>query len=83
MKVAPLALQSYDLRFDEKEEDGLTAYYVRKGKLTVCADDEDTDEKHMRDGFVVITPLTYDITDRDKLTLAKRLFEKGSSICKV
>lgn len=80
VKVAPLALQSYDLRFDEKEEDGRTAYYVRKGKLTVCADDEDTDEKYMRDGFVVITPLTYDITDRDRLTLAKRLFEKGSSI---
>ena len=76
VKVAPLALQSYELKFTEVSEEGRTAYYVRPGKLTVCAEGEDSDEKAMRGGFVVITPLTYDITDRQKLPIAKRLFEE-------
>lgn len=76
VRAARLALQRYELRFDEREEDGRTAYYVRPGKLTECAEDDDTDEKAMRDGYVVITPLTYDITDRAKLGLVKKLFER-------
>lgn len=76
VKVAPLALQSYALRFDEADENGRTAYSVRKGKLTVCADDEDSDEKAMRDGYVVITPLTYDITDYKRISSAKSYFER-------
>ncbi len=76
VRVRRLALQKYDLTFDEVIENGETAYYVRPGKLTVCSENDDTDEKAMRDGFVVITPLTYDITEHARLGLAKSLFEK-------
>ena len=80
VKVSGLALQKYELRFDERIEDGRTAYYVRPGKLTVCREDDDTDEKAMRDGYVVITPLTYDITDRAKLPLAREMFAREGSV---
>ena len=76
-----LALQRYELKFDEiLEPDGRLAYRVRPGKLTECAEDDDTDEKAMRDGYVVITPLTYDITDRAKFGLARQMFEKEGSV---
>ena len=80
VRAARLALQQYSLSFDERVEDGRTAYYVRPGKLTVCAEGDDTDEKAMRDGYVVITPLTYDITDRAKLGLVKKLFERDGNV---
>lgn len=76
VRAAGLALQKYELRFDERMEDGRIAYYVRPGKLTECREDDDTDEKLMRDGYVVITPLTYDITDKAKLGTVKKLFER-------
>ena len=81
VRVRRLALQRYELRFDEIiEPDGRIGYRVRPGKLTECAEDDDTDEKAMRDGYVVITPLTYDITDRAKFGLARQMFEKEGSV---
>ncbi len=76
IRVASLKLQRYDLRFDEHvEEDGRIGYTVRSGKLTVCPEGEKTDERAMRDGYVVITPLTYDITEYPRMELAEKLFE--------
>ena len=77
VRVARTELQAYDLRFDEMTgEDGRIEYYVRPGKLTICSETEYTDERAMREGYVVITPLTYDITDHKRFDKAKRLFER-------
>ncbi|MBO6061091.1 MAG: 5'/3'-nucleotidase SurE [Clostridia bacterium] len=80
VRRAGLQLQTYDLRFDEVEEDGRTSYYVRPGKTTVLSEKEYTDERAMREGYVVVTPLTYDITDRRLLEKARRMFETEGSI---
>lgn len=78
IRTAPLQLQTYELRFDERlEEDGRIAYYVRPGKTTVPSGTEYTDECAVRDGFVVITPLTYDMTDYKRFDKAARLFERN------
>ena len=77
IQVAKTELQTYELRFDEVvQEDGRIAYYVRPGKTTVCSETEYTDERAMREGYVVITPLTYDITDYKRIDKARRLFER-------
>ena len=36
-------------------------------KLTSCAEHDTTDEKFVRDGFIAVTPLKYDITDYERL----------------
>lgn len=79
VRVARLALQSYPLAFDERtDEDGRTAYTVRSNKLTVCGEDDFSDERYMREGYVVITPLTYDITDSAGFDRAAKLFERDA-----
>ena len=76
VRVARTQLQSYDLRFNERMgEDGRIEYTVRPGKLTVCEEGEITDESAMREGCVVITPLTFDITEYSTFLRAKALFE--------
>jgi 5'-nucleotidase len=81
VRVARTQLQSYDLRFDERMgEDGRIEYFVRPGKLTVCDEGDMTDERAMREGFVVITPLTYDITEYSRLEKAKALFESEEAL---
>lgn len=81
VRVCGLALQRYELRYDEtKEPDGRTAYSARRGKKTICAEDDITDEKAVRDGYVVVTPLTYDVADRERFGHAKRLFEKEAPL---
>ena len=77
VRVARTALQKYHLAFREEiDEDGRTMYTVRSEKLTECPEGCDTDEKMMRDGYVVITPLTYDITEYSSFDRAKALFER-------
>ena len=63
VRAAKLAVQEYELVYNEiPEPDGGLAYTVKSIKLTEC-DDDDFDEKCMADGYVVLTPLTYDLTD--------------------
>lgn len=76
VRVARIGLQSYLLEYAEIPENGRTAYRMQSVKLTECAEDDDTDEKMMRDGYAVVTPLTYDITEYRRFARAKALFEK-------
>ncbi|MBO4562505.1 MAG: 5'/3'-nucleotidase SurE [Clostridia bacterium] len=76
VRVARTGLQSYMLAYAEvPDPDGRIGYHMQSVKLTECAEDDDTDEKMMRDGFVVVTPLTYDITEYRRMERAKELFE--------
>ncbi len=64
LRVAPIATQRYELRYTETENDnGRVGYTVKSIKLTECSADEISDERFVRDGYVVVTPLLYDLTD--------------------
>ncbi len=77
IRVGRLALQDYELRYIETiDAEGNTAYSVTSKKLTECAECEDTDERYMRDGYVVVTPLTYDLTAYDCFGMVKKLCER-------
>ena len=77
IRSARVKLQNYEIPFNEEvTPSGRIAYTVRAGKLTVCEPDEDTDENRMMQGYVVVTPLTYDITDYRLLAKAKAMFER-------
>ena len=73
VRAARLAVQEYEITYDEKEdEEGNTAYFVKSAKLTEC-NDLDYDEKCVSEGFVTVTPLTYDLTDHAALPAVKKL----------
>ena len=77
IRVARACLQKYMLRYIEETDGvGRTAYRVESVKLTECSEDDDTDEKMMRDGYVVVTPMTYDITEYSAFSRAKALFDR-------
>jgi 5'-nucleotidase len=77
IRVARTALQVYHLEYIESmDNDGRTCYSVRSEKLTECPENDDSDERMMRDGYVVVTPLTYDITEYRSFDRAKSMFER-------
>lgn len=77
VRVGDIALQKYTLRYDEEtEEDGRIAYRIRLGKITEVAEDEGSDERFIRDGFVTVTPLTYSFADKSRMSRARMIFER-------
>lgn len=77
IRVAPTVLQEYLLKYEESTDaSGKTLYSVSSVKLTRCEEEDETDENMMRKGFVVVTPLTYDITDHREIGRAKNMFER-------
>jgi 5'-nucleotidase len=43
------------------------AYYWNTAKFALHPDDDDTDVAALREGYVTITPLMFDLTDRSRL----------------
>lgn len=73
VRTAKLAVQEYEISYDEKEDDGgEPAYFVRSAKLTQC-DDMDYDEKCVSEGYVTVTPLTCDLTYYAAMPAVKKL----------
>lgn len=54
---------------------GRKGYKVFSEKLLRELED-DTDEKLLHDGYAVVTPMTYDMTDHGRLSRAKAKFER-------
>lgn len=70
------ALINYRMRYDEvTDASGRTGYKVSSEKLLRELED-DTDEKLLNDGYAVVTPMTYDMTDHVRLLKAKAKFER-------
>ncbi len=70
-------LQSYPIRFDEKlDDDGKLRYYARSVKLTQIDEEDTSDEKFVRDGFITVTPLKYDYTDYERMAIIKERIER-------
>ncbi len=62
VKLAGLCLQQYDYEHAQfTDPSGLKYFWTPSGKLTECAEGEDTDERWVREGYVTLTPIHYDI----------------------
>ena len=62
VKIAPVFVQQYALTFIEREDPmGLKYYWAPRG-CTSCSDGLDVDDRWAREGYVTLTPLTYDLT---------------------
>ena len=62
VKIAGLCLQQYDYKHAQfTDPSGLKYFWTPSGKLTECAEEDTTDEKWVREGYITLTPIHYDI----------------------
>ena len=67
VKVAPLAIEQYELKYDERVDPfGRTYYWCPRG-CTTSSDGLDVDDRWVRVGYVTLTPVTYDLTQYSRL----------------
>lgn len=72
VKVVPLSVQQYALAFVEREDPmGRTYYWAPCGCNTDTAG-KDEDNRWAREGYVTLTPLTYDLTHTPRLQEMKK-----------
>ncbi len=68
VKIAPLCLQEYEQVYTPfTPPSGKRFFFVPNGKLTQFGPEDDLDERWVQEGYVTITPLGFDLTDRDSL----------------
>ncbi len=64
VKFTKLGKQVYAAEMIERTDPYMRKYYwMPSERLTVCSEDEDSDERWTRDGYVAITPLLTNLTD--------------------
>ena len=67
VKVAPLAIEQYALEYVERKDPfGRTYYWCPRG-CTTCSDGMDVDDRWAREGYVTLTPITYDLTQYSRM----------------
>lgn len=78
IRAAYLAEQVYENDYQVVElEDGGVGYVTPSVKLTECCETDTSDEKYIRDGFITVTPLKYDVTDYEQLARISAYVEKN------
>lgn len=78
IRAGYLAEQVYADGYTRVELDsGGEGFITPSEKLTECPENDTSDEKYIRDGFITVTPLKYDITDYEHLARIASLVEKN------
>lgn len=81
VRAATLVEQVYPISYKQiEDEDGGIGLKINSTKLTVCAPEDTTDEKYIRDGFITVTPLKYDIADHDRLAAVSQIMERDFDV---
>ncbi len=62
VKVAPLAVEQYALAYVERVDPFGRTYYWSPRGCTTCSEGMDVDDRWAREGYVTLTPITYDLT---------------------
>ena len=81
IRFAPTCVEEYALRYVERADPmGVPYYWAPRGRLTDVAG-MDVDARWVAEGYAVLTPLTYDLTDRASMETLKRdwLSERGNT----
>lgn len=69
VKVVPACVVQYDLTYIEREDPFGAKYYWMPHGRTTCCEGMDVDDRWAREGYVTLTPLTYDLTDYARLAV--------------
>jgi 5'-nucleotidase len=74
IKVCKSGGRLYEDRYKEISRNGDEVTYITNGIINECYD-EGTDVHFLRDGYVTLTPLQYDLTDYNKLKELKNFID--------
>lgn len=67
IKVTPLAIEEYALEYIERKDPfGRPYYWTPRGCIT-CSEGKDVDDRWAREGYVTLTPITYDLTQYSRI----------------
>jgi 5'-nucleotidase len=62
VKLSPLCVEDYALKYIEREDPNGETYYWTPRGCNTCSSDMDVDDRWAREGYVTLTPVTYDLT---------------------
>jgi 5'-nucleotidase len=71
MKVTRQGESSWDDTFDVRRDPANREYYWLTGEMRITDTDPETDQVAIRDGYVSVTPIRYDLTDRGMLEVLR------------
>jgi 5'-nucleotidase len=71
MKITRQGESSWDDTFDVRRDPANREYYWLTGEMRITDTDPDTDQVAIRDGYVSVTPIRYDLTDRGMLEVLR------------
>ena len=67
IKITPLSIEEYALEYVERQDPfGRTYYWCPRG-CTTCSEGMDVDDRWAREGYVTLTPITYDLTQYSRM----------------
>lgn len=67
VRVVPMSTQNMDERIEKREDPYGRSYYWLSGDFQNYGDPNDSDRHAIGEGYVSVTPLQYDMTDRPRL----------------
>ena len=65
VRITRQSLQNYSETYAKRVDPRGDTYYWIDGKLDLSAEDADTDLVALRDGYISVTPISFDLTSRD------------------
>lgn len=78
VKVVPQCICTWPDTFERRQDPGGRDYYWNTAQFTLARSQGQTDVVALREGFITVTPLHYDLTDRPRLaSLASALGQSG------
>ena len=75
VRLTRQSLQVYDERYERRVDPRREAYYWIDGRLDRAVENHGSDLAALRDGYISVTPLSYDLTSRDDFTAFGDLFD--------
>ncbi len=67
LKVVPMAVEQYGEKFEKRIDPRGRNYYWAAGQPPTSRGEEETDLSALEKGYITLTPLHYDMTQRDML----------------
>lgn len=75
VKVAPLGIKKYDVRYEEKTDNENNTYYKLIGKPVESFNEFNTDIEWIKKKFITITPVHYDMTNYSIINEVDKFFK--------
>ena len=67
LKIVPMGVEQYGVKFEKRSDPRGRSYYWAAGDPPIASGDEESDLSALEKGYITLTPLHYNMTQRDML----------------